>query len=1665
MKAQKYLLSFVFTFTIFFFSAAQSIDIDGCGTDYLHIKEYENNAVYKRSFDKLNVDAFNFLKDNKSTNRISATPSKLTVIIHDLITPGQDPVQNYLPVTSMDDYSDIIINLNQHFSSTNIEFCLAKKDALNETIAIEDTRYETDIVLFDMDIEVHQTGIIDETESQVETSSTRKYFPVENYINIYVVTQIKGPVAGFSTLPGSVNNPYDGIFIERNQMYGSSKTLVHEMGHYLGLLHTFGLCDYNAEDDCFCENTDDNDYFYGDMIPDTPAHLPATGITGAFCNQTELLNSLCSGEDDSQIENITRNYMNYYNGSCRDLFTPDQISRMQWVIDPFEGPRKELLNTNSCVTCDDINDCEISIIAVDNSAIEIEGFNSIQINDLDAVSFLINTDCNTTDSNYNWELINLESSTIISSSSNTIFTIPNNVTIGNYNLQLTLNSNAPEECLRIVNYNFQITTVSATSCKTIIDNHGWTINGNSTTPEYVEIIPADTFNHDYIIENIPVGLDILRVGPDISNVDDLGSNETTYVSYTFKPTEASARYRVYFAGMTEQTQSFTYREPNELFSDYYPATFGWFCSYDFNNPLVSDTEPNTVLNEISIGDGSVGTSSLNEESIYTYNDLVVNNTDAEYQNQHEILNTQTIDLTPYDITRSWEFIDIDFSEFINSSTSTIDDSLDSTEITITFFARSGAGHISQISNNSVGFFAIDCLGAGLPQHVTVEQNDIYMACSIGESSCFSTTAQEYPFTGIDTDNNLANVELSSVDYPEFNSPPLNPISNPTNTDLTELSSCITNFDEDTQTYNNNITQTYNYVLTLNTMHQTISEAFQVSPGYYYDDPVLPPTACDDQNFVGGDVIEDKYFLACSDDETTYSLALTSPCFPEPHSGYSYRWNVSFTDGPQYYGEKWEDFKPNQYLNSTYCSIKVTREVRYQDDLCYSEWIPGESFIFYNKNNYRSNVSLDIEPSEVCYTQETAIAKVVTNIFRPSCYYDLSEEDQVIYQALLDEEDLDESGEINYSAIISGNGVFFTLATHTVEYTDGYNEDQFDFSFNIPNVEPDGTPLFPGNYSVFIRANSTFNDCLDSSVATPGNIFDISLDSHLFKIRAIPVAGGITNTTAACNVFSVSDNGDYSYSGLGGSIYQWQFDTNSSFSSPTIIVGETSADLNSTNTFLTGLTEIDFVGGAEIWIRRVSLDIPDGGLNDICPELNQVAFTSPVQLLWTEIAPVLFSEFDSICLGDTTFELPTTDANGNTGTWNTNPNITDLGVHNYYFNPTNECLETTLVQIETIDCCLDCEETTAAITIEPSGDECGVFIINHNYATGCYIISANYVNISTNPVQVSPAVTSAIDESQTIIQIDENGTFNINVTLQFIDDDGIKGKCRESKTITVDVSCFSTVCEDCDEASDSITFNKTACDEYTIFCPQEIIDCYAVYYSYYNSVGIFVEEILLVDEETITTYPDGFVSNNAFFYLVNNETGETCESTIYNINIDCSNPCDDLLPDPFLEAPVDNISAATAEPNYIDYVNITATNKILSGATSTYKASESIHLLPGFHAQNGSIFHAYIEACISPSPSRDSNAEISEEEIILNGGLESELSVYPNPAKDVVNITHPKLDIVSYQLYNAQGRLIKTSANINSNNHSFNSGVLSRGLYFLRVTLEEGAVVHKKIIFE
>lgn len=212
-------------------------------------------------------------------------------------------------------------------------------------------------------------------EGQLKQQTT---WEPERYLNIWVLTTIGDSdielfnIAGISSLPEDAGTTYDGIFIRHDYFGGSyinSKAIAHEVGHYLGLYHTFlGGC---SNFQCLTS---------GDLVCDTPPD----GLSSPTLNCTPI-NSCTTDAFDLSASNpfrpvsagglgdqpdLIENYMDYGGYLCQTHFTKGQKDRMRVISALY---RSDLLNSNACNSTF-ANDAGIHYIA-DPSLFTCDGTN------------------------------------------------------------------------------------------------------------------------------------------------------------------------------------------------------------------------------------------------------------------------------------------------------------------------------------------------------------------------------------------------------------------------------------------------------------------------------------------------------------------------------------------------------------------------------------------------------------------------------------------------------------------------------------------------------------------------------------------------------------------------------------------------------------------------------------------------------------------------------------------------------------------------------------------------------------------------------------------------------------------------------------------------------------------------------------------------------------------------------------------------------------------------------------------------------------------------------------------------------------------------------------------------------------------------------------------
>lgn len=178
--------------------------------------------------------------------------------------------------------------------------------------------------------------------AQDRTLKSLSYWPSDQYLNVWVVNlssqylaYSQFPQVNSSQIPGLIG-PYaaetDGIVVHHEAFgitgtakspYNYGRTLTHETGHWLGLLHIWG--------DAYCGD---------DYVDDTPQD--------AAPNNTRTCSDSSDCDHDGKYSrDMTNNYLDYSYDKCMNIFTKGQKSRMRKVLE-LNPRRNALLASGGC---------------------------------------------------------------------------------------------------------------------------------------------------------------------------------------------------------------------------------------------------------------------------------------------------------------------------------------------------------------------------------------------------------------------------------------------------------------------------------------------------------------------------------------------------------------------------------------------------------------------------------------------------------------------------------------------------------------------------------------------------------------------------------------------------------------------------------------------------------------------------------------------------------------------------------------------------------------------------------------------------------------------------------------------------------------------------------------------------------------------------------------------------------------------------------------------------------------------------------------------------------------------------------------------------------------------------------------------------------------------
>jgi len=283
-----------------------------CGTDEMVRIALENEPSLRDSRQQYQLQADSITAESfltKSSDQVLIIP----VVVHVMHTGGNSNISDEQVFDAMriinedfkklnSDTSAIITEFQSIAADVGVEFRLAKLDPFGNCTKGITRTYST------------LTNDAGENVKDVIKWDPRMY------LNIWIVSNIASGAGGYSYYPGSAPNAdaNAGIVLRATQFgsigvsYGgnfSSRSLTHEIGHYLDLPHTWGSTNENYVD----ENCDFDDY-----VDDTPNTIGSN--LGCVLSQ-----NTCGSLDNVQ------NYMDY--SSCAKMYTQGQRAKMRTSLE------------------------------------------------------------------------------------------------------------------------------------------------------------------------------------------------------------------------------------------------------------------------------------------------------------------------------------------------------------------------------------------------------------------------------------------------------------------------------------------------------------------------------------------------------------------------------------------------------------------------------------------------------------------------------------------------------------------------------------------------------------------------------------------------------------------------------------------------------------------------------------------------------------------------------------------------------------------------------------------------------------------------------------------------------------------------------------------------------------------------------------------------------------------------------------------------------------------------------------------------------------------------------------------------------------------------------------------------------------------------------------
>ncbi|WP_298156555.1 M43 family zinc metalloprotease [Flavobacterium sp.] len=337
--------------TVTGYSQSRIANVAPCASDKLFEKSIKENPGILYQLEELEKQ---YKKETDKLKQRRSGPQMITIpVVFYVVSPGSTDVSN-IPDSQINAQ---LATLNSYFAPLNIQFCVATKVGNNTSLPLAAGTSlpvpNSGIVrVYKPSIAVH--NISTASQQALIGNSVHYQISAEKFLRIWIVKDIQENnvstgILGYSPVP-LTSSVLDGVVIKYNVVGGASnctncltnynqgKTLVHEVGHYLNLFHTFHQGCLGSGATCGDE---------GDKVCDTPQS------NNPIANCNAIVNSCPENPDNDDLTN----FMGYAYDPCKTGFTPGQGIRMNAVINSF---RPMLVSVDNLV---DVGACSGNLVS------------------------------------------------------------------------------------------------------------------------------------------------------------------------------------------------------------------------------------------------------------------------------------------------------------------------------------------------------------------------------------------------------------------------------------------------------------------------------------------------------------------------------------------------------------------------------------------------------------------------------------------------------------------------------------------------------------------------------------------------------------------------------------------------------------------------------------------------------------------------------------------------------------------------------------------------------------------------------------------------------------------------------------------------------------------------------------------------------------------------------------------------------------------------------------------------------------------------------------------------------------------------------------------------------------------------------------------------------